>query len=104
MKELHTLQSICTYFSISLLVIFFGTPCHLSGQYNDLDFRNMPTPNTASIIQSNFFEVNSYTGQANIGIPLHTIESKGMSMPISLSYDTKGVMVNAHPSWVGLNC
>ncbi|MBQ4820017.1 hypothetical protein [Aquimarina sp. MMG016] len=37
----------------------------------------------------------------NISIPLYTIKVEGVSIPISLSYNTKGMLVNEVPSNVG---
>jgi|GEM_PF-954342 len=47
--------------------------------------------------------VSHYTGKANVSIPLYTLESNGISVPISMSYNTGGVKPDQMPGWTGLN-
>lgn len=47
--------------------------------------------------------VSYFTGSPNIDIPLYTLDVRDIKMPISLSYDSKGIMPNSLPSWVGQN-
>ena len=60
-------------------------------------------PDAAAFQKVNFIPVSNYTGRANIGVPIYTIKSGSMSVPISLSYNTSGVKVNDMASSVGLN-
>jgi hypothetical protein len=46
--------------------------------------------------------VSKYTGVPSITIPIYTIQTNGLSMPITLSYHSNGVKVNEEASWVGL--
>lgn len=45
--------------------------------------------------------VNLSTGAAMVSIPLYNLQSRTLSMPISLSYNSMGVRVNERASWVG---
>jgi len=46
--------------------------------------------------------VNYFTGTPNISIPIYTLRSDNMEIPISLSYHPANVKPNQHPGWVGL--
>ncbi|MDO6812240.1 hypothetical protein [Tenacibaculum soleae] len=63
-----------------------------------------PQPPDASAFQKvNFVPVSNYTGRANVEVPIYTITSGSMNIPISLSYNTSGVKVNDMASSVGMN-
>jgi hypothetical protein len=46
--------------------------------------------------------VSSYTGTADITVPIYTISARGLNIPISLSYHTGGVRMKDESGWVGL--
>lgn len=64
---------------------------------------DVPTPNAASLGKFGDVPVSYYTGRPNITIPLYTLNVRNVSLPISLSYDAGGVLVNSLPTWVGQN-
>ncbi len=64
---------------------------------------SVPSPTASNIVASDYFPLDYYTGRAQINIPLYNISSKGMNMPISLSYNSGGVRVNDPNGWVGQN-
>ncbi|MCK4664886.1 MAG: hypothetical protein KAT68_18590 [Bacteroidales bacterium] len=43
-----------------------------------------------------------YSGKPSINIPLWNCKARGVSIPISLSYNTSGIKVSDEASWVGL--
>lgn len=47
-------------------------------------------------------EINEYTGNPDISIPLYTLSYKGIEVPLSLTYDGGGIQVSQEASWVGL--
>jgi hypothetical protein len=47
--------------------------------------------------------VNHFTGQPMIGIPLVTVTDRNLSVPVMLTYDAKGVLINSSSTWVGQN-
>lgn len=47
-------------------------------------------------------EINEYTGNPAISIPLYTLSYKGIEVPLSLTYDGGGIQVSQEASWVGL--
>ncbi|WP_025744123.1 hypothetical protein, partial [Aquimarina pacifica] len=61
-----------------------------------------PSPNAASLGQYADVPVSNYTGIPNISIPLHTVKSGDIDLPISLSYHASGIKVAQEASWVGL--
>ncbi|PQJ78764.1 hypothetical protein [Polaribacter porphyrae] len=61
------------------------------------------SPDITAFQKVNFIPVSNYTGRANISIPIYTISSGQISVPISLSYNTSGVKVADVASSVGLN-
>src|SRR5215813_1858006 len=50
-----------------------------------------PSPNAASLGKFGDIPVSPYTGTTDISIPLYTIEAKGVSVPVRLSYHTGGI-------------
>ncbi|WP_299155973.1 hypothetical protein [uncultured Tenacibaculum sp.] len=74
--------------------------------YQTTELLTNPTvqaPNVAAFQKVNFVPVSNYTGRANVSIPVFTIKSGNISIPISLSYNSSGVKVNDIPSSVGSN-
>ncbi|MBY0427195.1 MAG: hypothetical protein K2Q22_16290, partial [Cytophagales bacterium] len=61
-----------------------------------------PSPNSASFAQYSETPVNLYTGIPGIAIPIYTLSSKSLNVPISLSYHASGNRVDDIPGWVGL--
>lgn len=48
-------------------------------------------------------QVNMYSGVPQISIPLHTIEGRELNLPLSLTYDASGILVEQKATWVGLS-
>lgn len=78
--------------------------CALVGNAQDPSKLNIlpPTPNIAAMERYGSYEVSLFTGLPQINIPLYEIKTKGLSMPISLSYHASGIKVTDVASWVGL--
>ena len=64
---------------------------------------SVQTPDVAAFQKNSFVPVSNYTGKVNIGVPIYTIKSGGITIPISLSYNSSGVKVADMPSSVGSN-
>lgn len=69
----------------------------------DLQDMMPPSPTAASIIKAGEINANKFTGTPNISIPLYSVGYHNMSVPISLSYDARGIKVDDVPGWVGTN-
>jgi len=61
-----------------------------------------PSPNAASLMKFSDLPVSTYTGTADVTVPIYNIEAKGISVPVSLSYHTGGIRVHEESGWVGL--
>lgn len=61
-----------------------------------------PDPNVATLGKYAIHPVNSYTGIPNIDIPIYTIKSGTLTVPISLSYHSGGIRLNEESGRVGL--
>ena len=60
------------------------------------------SPEVYSFQRCHSVDVNEYIGCANVSIPLYTIKSHDIEIPISLSYHGGGIKVAEEASWVGL--
>lgn len=61
-----------------------------------------PSPNASSLGKYGEVPVGYYTGIPNISIPLASIKSRDLELPVSLSYHAGGIRVEEVASWVGL--
>lgn len=85
-----------------LCTIFFENIFFLYAQVPTLPTIIPPSPSAASIHQYSS-NLNLYTGQPDISIPVYTISEGELNFPISLSYQgSQGIRVQEFASWVGL--
>jgi len=63
----------------------------------------LPSADATALGKYGDFPVSHYTGQANISIPIETMEANGIKLSFSLNYDAGGVLINHHTGWVGQN-
>lgn len=61
-----------------------------------------PSPDAAALGKYGSTPVGLHTGIPEISIPLYTVKSGNLELPISISYHASGVKVNEIASWVGL--
>ena len=96
-KHLHLLL----LFSLIILVKFS------TGQnINDVTIKypaSIPTPNVSALGNFGQIPVDYQTGIPDISIPLYTVSSKTLQVPISVKYHASGIKPNLYPGWVGLN-
>jgi len=74
----------------------------LSGYGQELPAVIHQSPNAAAFAKYGQIPVSHYTGVPNISIPLHTIKSGEIELPLTLSYHAGGIQVSQEASWVGL--
>ena len=60
------------------------------------------SPNAASLGIFGSVPVNHYTGVPDISIPLYTLQTGNITVPITLQYHPGNVKPNEYPGWVGL--
>ncbi len=64
---------------------------------------NIPkTPESAAFEKYGDPEVSEFSGTSSVSIPLYTVQSRFIQVPVTLSYQATGVRVNQEASWVGL--
>lgn len=61
------------------------------------------TPEMGELVKSIVYPINYSTGQPEIVIPLYEVRCGSLSLPISLSFRSSGIMVNDDSGWVGQN-
>jgi YD repeat-containing protein len=61
-----------------------------------------PSPNASSLGKFGEWPVSLYTGIPSIDIPIYTLKSRNLKVPISLDYHAAGNRVGEIASWVGL--
>ncbi len=92
-------KSLMSIYLLLTLAMLTATP--ISAQ--DLAPDKIPTPTAASLGRYGDLPVSYYTGNPGISIPLYTMVSRGLELPVSLDYESSGVQMNVLPSWTGYN-
>jgi YD repeat-containing protein len=92
-------------FLLSLLISWncFGQKFDNTLKY-DAGYNNFtpPSPTAYELGKYGQIPVSLSTGTANISVPLYTLKTQNLSLPISLSYYSNGIKVDQLASWVGL--
>jgi hypothetical protein len=60
-----------------------------------------PSPAAAAIARYGELPPNHFTGAVNVSLPLFSLQSKQLSVPVSLGYTSQGCKVDEIASWVG---
>ncbi len=67
------------------------------------DMVNYPiTPQASAIFKSIDAPVSYYTGQPDVSIPIYTISQDGVQVPISISFNTSGILVTEEATNIGI--
>ncbi len=61
-----------------------------------------PSPNAATIAKFGDIPVSPYTGTTDISIPIYTVSTKSISVPVRLDYHTGGIRLSEESGLVGL--
>lgn len=85
-----------------LLLLVFSLFIHNVLKAQDLPNLAPLTPNAAAIAKYGEMPPGNFSGIPNINIPLYSIESSELKLPLSLSYHSGGNKVTSVASWVGL--
>jgi YD repeat-containing protein len=92
--------------SLLLIVFFFNAgvglrPALAQDTTNTISRVSISSPTAASLGKYGDIPVNYHTGIPNINIPVYTIKSGSLALPIGLSYHGSGLKVQEQASWVG---
>ena len=85
---------------LGLSVLLAG--CFLRGYGQEQTPVTPPSPEAAAMMRSINIPVSHYTGTANINVPLYTIRTRDLEIPIQLDYHASGIKVQDFATWVGL--
>ena len=96
-----------------LAMILFGSPevsisqSNMPGMSPNVEFPSLnkdpQTPTAASIARFGDFPVSYFSGRPDISIPICNLTCRNLSLPVALTYEPSGVMVNNLPGWAGQN-
>jgi len=101
---MHSLNKPSTFVSPILFIVFLSLQLTVNCQSNSPFTPKIvpPSPNAASLGKFGDIPVSPYTGATDVSIPVYTIEAKGVSVPVGLSYHTGGIRLAEEAGWVGL--
>ncbi len=85
-----------------LLLAFFIFQITISQNELQLPEIFPASPTASELGKYGSYPVNLSTGLPQIEIPLYTIETGNIKIPITLKYHASGIKVSQHNSWVGL--
>ncbi|QSW87974.1 RHS repeat protein [Flavobacterium endoglycinae] len=88
-------------FKLMLIALIFPN-VFFSQTTKDLPNYFPVSPNAASFAKEGLFPVDYSTGKINISVPLYTIKTRELTVPISLNYNSAGIQLDELASWVGL--
>ena len=85
-------------------IICFTFNFSVSAQYDadGLPQVVLPAPTAAEFIRQQEFPVGKHTGTVNVSVPIYTIKSGDLELPLSATYNSTGIKVNQEASWIGL--
>ncbi|HET7116690.1 MAG TPA: hypothetical protein VFI29_09375 [Hanamia sp.] len=89
---------------ICLITCFFSAcliKVNAQDTTNTIGHVSIASPNAAALGKYGDIPVSYHTGIPQINIPVYTVESGSLKLPISLSYHASGLKVQEQASWVG---
>ncbi len=91
------------YLIVSILTIAFKTSeTYAQTSSFDLPSFHPVSPNAASLGKFGLYPASNNLGTVPVNIPIYTLTERGITIPISLNYNTSGIRLNELASWVGL--
>lgn len=98
---------------VVLLVLFFNISSFSQYTYKPVEVDDIAgsmeniikftTPTSAYSFNNSKEGVDLYSGRATFQIPIYTLKSKSLEIPVSLSYISGGVPVEKQSDWVGMD-
>lgn len=88
---------------LSSILVPLSSVAQASKEYYSVANVVPPSPTVAAMIQYGRTPIGTYTGTANVSIPIYEVKAGDLSFPITLNYGgTGGIKVEEIASWVGL--
>lgn len=87
---------------IKKIILFFSFLCINTTFAQELPEIVSQTPEAAALSKYSEYPVGTFTGVPAINVPLYTINSGDISLPLGLNYHAGGFKVSEEASWVGL--
>jgi len=95
------------YFLLFSMLVFFFNQVKGQGAYSLPNIIN-PSPQSMAFTKYGDYPMATYAGMTDITIPIHTIKSRKLSMPITMGFHASGRMANEQDGILGmrwtLNC
>ncbi|GAB1855968.1 hypothetical protein MHTCC0001_08030 [Flavobacteriaceae bacterium MHTCC 0001] len=91
-----------THFLFTMRLVALVFLCKTFAQQTQLPDLMPNSPNVEAMQQYGNYPIGHYTGVPSISIPLYTITSGDIQVPITLNYHASGIKVAQEASWVGL--
>jgi hypothetical protein len=85
-----------------LLILLANIVCAQINENNNLSTVMPANPSAFEFLKYSEVPISKYTGVSNILIPIYNIKSKGLEIPITLTYHSNGFRVNEEAGWTGL--
>ncbi|MDR2057039.1 MAG: hypothetical protein LBP83_01920 [Dysgonamonadaceae bacterium] len=96
-----------TYLHMKKLLItiacLFGFVALLHSQQESIQRLGIKSPEVAAFERLGEIPVDIYTGVPKISIPIYTVRSGDIELPITLDYHAVAIKVDQEATWVGLN-
>ncbi len=95
-------------FRFLILTALLGSTLTFGQSYNfEEEFRRIveipKSPEAEAFEQYGNTPVDLYSGRPSVSVPIYTVDSKEIDLPISLSYDASGVRVRQVATGAGLS-
>jgi len=106
--EIRFLRNFVKFLSTTFFFFLFGNPSFaqeediFKGELSKIH-AGVKSPESQAFEKYGSPNVNLYTGTPQISIPLHALQGREFSLPLSLTYDASGVKVDQMATWVGLS-
>src|SRR5882757_1151737 len=91
----------CSKLIIEFIIVSVLAAGNLRAQNNPYNEVSIASPTAASLGKYVDIPVSYHTGMPQIDIPVYTIKSGPLSLPISVSYHASGLKVMEPAGWVG---
>lgn len=86
------------------LILFVATTLFYTASATNSDYNKyipIMTPESATLGQYGAFPVSLYTGSVDISIPIHTLKTNNIAVPVSLQYNGTGFIPNKDCGKIG---